>query len=99
MKTYKIELTEEEHRFIEKKLDEMASWNMKWQSEMLMDGQFRAGGNKSLTEEKNKEIKQSFWSNYAESIRFQKLVNGLRNKLESGYEKTKANKKGKEDEL
>jgi len=85
MKTYKMEFTEVEHRFIEKQIDRLRSECMSFQNQMIMEGQFRASGSKKSSDEENKVIKEMFNNLVTEHFEGYYLLKGISIKFEKGY--------------
>ena len=81
-KEYTIKLTSNEIQVIEKEMDRLASMAMTVEKEMIMEGQFRAGGNKLLSEEQNEKMKLAFWNTVGETMQYLEVLRTIRNKLE-----------------
>lgn len=91
MKTYTIEFTESEHRTVESLLDKYAANIDTMLNQMVMDGQFRAGGNKLLDEKDNEKIKKAYTKTIYEVLRAQEMLKTLRDKFEEGYKDAQEN--------
>ena len=84
MKTYTMEFTEEEHRFIEKQLDILSGHNNQAFDRAVMDGQFRIE-RKDRTDKENAKIKKAYFQYVEEILSAQRLLRELRTKFEEGY--------------
>jgi len=82
MNRMKLELTGDELQIVEKRMDELYSLAMTAEKEFVMDGQFRAGGNKLLTKKQNEQVKKNFWKYYLEHCNFMETLKSIRDKCE-----------------
>ncbi len=78
----KLSFTKRECKYIEKVMDGIARDLMTVQNQMIMDGQFRAGSNKLLSEKENKIVKDVFWKVFKEQIDAYNLIKSIREELE-----------------